>query len=170
MEADHIINLPCVKTHFIAHFTMAMKNLFGVVNPVDRRRTGNLDVHRYPQVWSQIAEVNQHITPTLNILDGHEALITGGPTIFEEPGPTYATPNVFIVSPDRVAADVMGIALLQTLSPSSEDVTAFAPWASPQIEQAVAHAIGATGPEMLDVSGPTVADLETYMTNARRVS
>jgi uncharacterized protein (DUF362 family) len=168
MEADHIINLPCVKTHFIAHFTMALKNMFGVVNPVDRQRTGNLDIHRYPQVWSQIAEVNQHITPALNILDGHEALITGGPTISDGAGATYAEPNVIIVSPDRVAADVMGIALLQTLSPSSEEVTGYAAWASPQIERAVALGIGATGPEMLDVSGPTVTELDTYLANAAR--
>ena len=40
-------------------------------------------------------------------------------------------------------------------------------WANPQVEQAVAHTIGASGPEALDVSGPTVADLETYLVNAR---
>jgi uncharacterized protein (DUF362 family) len=167
MEADHIINLPCLKTHFIATVTLSMKNLFGLVNPVDRQRTGNLDVHRYPQVWSQIAEVNQQITPTLNILDGHEALITGGPTRTDGAGATYAEPNVIIISPDRVAADVMGISVLQTLSPSSERVTQSTAWANPQVEQAVAHGIGASGPEMLDVSGPTVADLETYLANAR---
>jgi uncharacterized protein (DUF362 family) len=170
MESNHIINLPCVKTHFISHFTMALKNCLGLVNPVDRQRPGNLDVHAEPRLWYQIAEVNQHFTPSLNILDGHEALITGGPTVFDGAGPTYATPNVFIVSPDRIAADVMGIAVLQTLSPTSEEVTGAAAWRLPQIEQAVAHGLGITGPELLDVSGPTVPMLETYMTNARRTA
>jgi uncharacterized protein (DUF362 family) len=170
MEADHIINLPCVKTHFISHFTMALKNCLGLVNPVDRMREGNLDVHSYPRLWSQIAEVNQHFTPSLNILDGHEALTTGGPTRFDGAGPTYEAPNVIIVSPDRIAADVMGVAVLQTLSPSSEEVMGDAVWRLPQIEEAVAHGIGITGPEMLDVSGPTVAMLETYMANAQRTA
>jgi hypothetical protein len=43
-------------------------------------------------------------------------------------------------------------------------------WRLPQIEEAVAHGIGITGPEMLDVSGPTVAMLETYMANAQRTA
>ena len=49
-------------------------------------------------------------------------------------------------------------------------MTAHAAWASPQIEQAVAAGIGATGPEMLDVSGPTVTELDTYLANAARTS
>jgi uncharacterized protein (DUF362 family) len=170
MEADHIINLPCVKTHFISTFTMSLKNMFGLVHPIDRERPGNLDVHRYPQLWSQIAEVNRHITPILNILDGHEALITGGPTRAEPPGPSYAEPHVFIISPDRVAADVMGIALLQTLSPTSEDVTRDAAWANPQIAPCVAADIGVHGPDELDVAGPTVTNLDAFLANARRTS
>ncbi len=169
MEAEHIINLPCLKTHFIAYFTLSLKNSLGLVNPVDRMRTGNLDVHT-DRLWAQIAEVNAHFTPSLNILDGHQALITGGPTRFDGAGPTYDTPNVIIVSPDRIATDVMGISVLQTLSPSSEEVTQRAAWQMPQIQQAVDHGLGITGPEMLDVSGPTVTMLETYMTNARRTA
>ena len=169
MESTHIINLPCMKTHFIAHFTMALKNWLGIVNPLDRRRTGNLDVHQYPRLWAQIAEVCAHVTPSLNILDGHEALITGGPTVSDGDGPTYAAPNVFIVSADRIATDVMGVGVLQTLSPTSEEVTQYAAWSLPQIRGAVALGVGITGPELLDVSGPTVPDLATYLANASAI-
>lgn len=162
VEATHIINLPCIKTHFISHFTMALKNCLGLVNPLDRRRTGNLDTHAYPRLWSQIAQVNQAFTPSLNIMDGYEALTTGGPTRTDGAGPTYEEPRVAIVSTDRIATDVVGIAVLQTLSPPSEEVTQYRAWASPQIQQAVALGNGITSPDMLDLSGPTVPRLEEY--------
>jgi uncharacterized protein (DUF362 family) len=168
-SADHIINLPCVKTHFIATFTMSLKNVLGLVNPVDRRRTGNLDVHRYPQIFIQTAEVNAFITPSLNILDGYQALITGGPTRTDGAGASYADPKAIIVSTDRIAADVTGIAVLQTLSPSSEEVTQSAAWANPQISYAVEHGNGITSPAMYDLSGPTVPEIETYRDLATRV-
>lgn len=44
-QADHIIAMPCVKTHFIATYTMSMKNIIGIVNPLDRSRTANLGNH-----------------------------------------------------------------------------------------------------------------------------
>ena len=168
MEATHIINLPCVKTHFIAHFTMSLKNALGLVNPVDRRRTGNLDVHQYPRLWNQIAQVNQGLTPSLNVLDGYRALITGGPTIRDGAGPTYADPKVYIVSTDRIAADVTGIGVLQTLSPASEEVTRRAAWASPQIAAAVAAGVGIDTPDLLDLSGPTVPMIADYLDRATR--
>jgi uncharacterized protein (DUF362 family) len=162
VEADHIINLPLVKTHFITTFTMSLKNVLGLVHPVDRRREGNLDVHRKPNIYNQSAQVNEFITPSLNVLDGFYALTTGGPTRNEAPGPTYAEPRVFIASTDRIAADVTGIAVLQTLSPDSEEVTQHAAWNNPQITAAVDHAVGITSPDEYELSGPTVPEIDTY--------
>ncbi|MCC7540716.1 MAG: DUF362 domain-containing protein [Deltaproteobacteria bacterium] len=162
VEADHIINLPCVKTHFISGFTMSLKNVFGLVNPLDRRRAGNLDVHVTSRLWRQIAQVNRFVTPSLNILDGYEALITGGPTRRDGAGATYASPHVIIVSSDRIAADVTGIAVLQTLSPRSEEVTQSAAWANPQIAAAAADGIGIGSPDLYDLSGPSVPSIEEY--------
>lgn len=169
MEATHIINLPCVKTHFISHFTMSLKNVLGLVNPVDRRRVGNLDVHVPARLWLQIAQVNQALTPSLNILDGYRALITGGPTVGDGDGPTYADPKVYIVSTDRIAADVTGIGVLQTLSPTTEEVTRRNAWASPQIIAAVAAGNGIASPDLLDLSGPTVPMIADYLDRATRV-
>jgi uncharacterized protein (DUF362 family) len=141
---------------------MALKNVLGLVNPLDRRRSGNLDVHRLPRLWAQISQVNQFVTPSLNILDGHQALITGGPTARDGAGPTYASPKVLIVSTDRIAADVTGIAVLQTLSPSSEEVTQWAAWANPQIAQAARDGLGITGPDQYDLSGPSAPMIDEY--------
>jgi uncharacterized protein (DUF362 family) len=171
VEADHIINLPCMKTHFISEFTMSMKNMIGLVHPGDRRRAGNLDVHVIPRLWKQIAQINKHITPSLNILDGYEALIQGGPTVRDGRGPAYASPKVIIVSADRVATDVTGIAVLQTLSPAVEEITQSSAWRSGQIRQATRDGIGLRNPMQLDLSGPTVppAQFAEYLANAQRV-
>lgn len=162
-SATHVINLPCVKTHFIATFTMSLKNCLGIVHSDDRRRAGNLDVHVLSRLWPQIAQINKAYTPSLNILDGYQALTTGGPTPREGAGPTIEEPKVVIVSTDRIAADVTGIAVLQTLSPSSERVTQYRPFNNPQIRAAIAAGgLGISGPAAYDLSGPTVPMLETY--------
>lgn len=164
--ATHIINLACIKTHFIATFTMCLKNCLGLVHATDRARDGNLRVHT-SALYRQIAQINKAFTPSLNILNGYQALITGGPTPRDRSpsgnGPTIADPKVVIVSTDRIAADVTGIAVLQTLSPPNERVTQTPPFSNPQIRAAVAAGgLGISGPEMYDLSGPTVPMLDTY--------
>ena len=71
VEADVIINLPIMKTHFITGFTMAMKNIIGLCHPEDRARAGNLDYHA--NIHNKIAQLNQHVTPTLHLLDAYLA-------------------------------------------------------------------------------------------------
>ncbi len=171
MQADHIINLPCMKTHFISEFTMALKNMIGLVHPADRRREGNLDVHRVPRLWMQISQINQQITPSINILDGYEALVQGGPTVRDGRGPRYASPKVIITSADRIATDVTGVAVLQTLAPAVEEVTQSTAWRSGQIRQAIRDGIGIRNPNNYDLAGPTVpeAQFAAYLENASRV-
>ncbi|MBJ95288.1 MAG: hypothetical protein CMP23_12570 [Rickettsiales bacterium] len=163
VEADHIINLPVVKTHFISTFTMALKNLIGLVHADDRRREGNLDVHITAgnKLYRQIAQLNQRITPTLNILDGWEAVTRGGPTIGgnSEEG----EPGLLVVSTDRIATDVVGLAILKRFAHSSEEVHDFDIWENPQIVEAVEAGIGINGPEDFEISAPSVSDLEDYL-------
>lgn len=165
VEADHVINMPCVKTHFIAHFTMSLKNAIGLVHPVDRKREGNLRSHdtHSGRLWRQIAQLNAAFTPSMNILDGHRSLITGGPNAGHGYGAaeaTYADPKIVIASRDRIAADLTGVALLQTLSPESEAVTHHSAWRQPQIESAVAHEVGLTEAGHFDLAGIGVDEIE----------
>jgi uncharacterized protein (DUF362 family) len=160
--ASHIIILPCMKTHFIATFTMSLKICLGLVNATDRARTGNLDTHVASRLWNQIAQINTAYTPSLNILNGYQALITGGPTPTDGAGGTTGDPKVVVVSTDRIATDVTGIAVLQTLSPRTERVTQTAPFANAQIRAAVAANLGITGPGAYDLSGPTVPMIDMY--------
>lgn len=162
VEADVLINLPIVKTHFISTFTMGMKNLIGLVNADDRRRTGNLDQHVTSgnKLYRQIAQLNQSITPTLTFLDGWEAVVRGGPTMWDGPGGLVDAPGVMIVSADRIAADVTGLALLKRYAVSAEDVHDWGVWENPQIVEAVEAGVGIDGPDEYEASGPTVEDLD----------
>lgn len=170
-SADHHIILSCVKTHFIAQITMSLKIALGLVHAEDRARDGNLKNHDTKVLFKQTAQINQAFTPSLVITDGYKAVISGGPTKRDVPsgapssftGGITGDPKVFIVSTDRIAADVAGIAVLQTLSPDYEEVMATKPFENPQIKAAIAAGLGITDASAFDLSGPTVPELETYL-------
>jgi uncharacterized protein (DUF362 family) len=165
VQADVIFNLPIVKTHFISQFTMGMKNIIGLVNADDRRRPGNLDTHVTAgnKLYRQIAQLNMHITPTLTFLDGWEAVVRGGPTTTDGAGGQEDSPGVHIVSTDRIAADITGLAVLKQYAKSNERVHNTDVWDNPQIVEAVIAGVGISGPDEYEASGPTVPDLETYL-------
>jgi uncharacterized protein (DUF362 family) len=106
------------------------------------------------------------------VADGYSAVISGGPTVNDKPsgapsgwkGGITGDPKVFIVSTDRIAADVAGIAVLQTLAPAYEAVNKTKPFANPMIKAAIAAGgLGISDASEFDLSGPTVPDLATYL-------
>ncbi len=168
-QAHHIIAMPVVKTHFIATFTMGMKNVIGIINPVDRSNMNNLGQHTTAggKLYRQTAFMNKAgPNVSLVVLDGWNALIAGGPTPRDANGAARtAEPHVVIISRDRVAADLTGVALLKTLSPRTEAITRTAAWSNPQIAAAVAAGIGLTDRAMYDLSGPSVANIDALRMN-----
>lgn len=174
-SADHQIILSCVKTHFISTVTMSLKISLGLVHATDRAREGNLKNHDTSILYKQIAQINKGITPSLVIADGYSAVISGGPTVNDKPSGAPSTwrggitgdPKVFIVSTDRIAADVAGISVLQTLSPAYEAVMKTKPFANPMIKAAIAAGgLGIADASAFDLSGPTVPELATYLAKA----
>lgn len=170
--ADHHIILSCVKTHFIATITMSLKIALGLVHADDRARDGNLKSHDTAILHQQVAQINRAFTPSLVIADGYSAVISGGPTMNDRPSGAPSTfkggitgdPKVFIVSTDRIAADVAGIAVLQTLSPAYEQVMKYKPFANPTIKAAIAAGgLGIADASAFDLAGPTVPALDTYL-------
>ena len=149
VQANVIINLPCVKTHFISTFTMGMKNIIGLVNPVDRAREGNLKWHvtEGNKLYKQIAQLNRHITPTFTILDGYRAVVRGGPNIDGDPPGLTRYARCVIASPDRIAADATGVALLKLHAVEGEAVHDTSVWENPQIAEAIAAGVGIAGAE-----------------------
>ena len=149
---------------------MGMKNIIGLVNPADRQRTGNLDVHVTSgnKLYRQIAQLNEHITPSLTLLDCWKAIIRGGPTPGSASSAGGGLPSedgnlTAVASTDRIAADVTGLAILKTVAVAGERVHSYGVWDNPQIAEAVASGVGITGLDQYEVSGPTVPNLQDYL-------
>ncbi len=65
-----------------------------------------------------------------------------------------------IISRDRVAADLTGLALLKTLSPSYEAIQSTTARANRQMFRALESAVGITSMDQFDLSGPSVAQID----------
>ncbi len=175
-QADHIISLSVAKTHFIATFTMSMKNMIGIINPVDRSRSSNLGNHSTAgdRLYKQTAFMNK-AGPNLSlvVLDAHQALISGGPTPTDRPpsapasfmGGVTAEPHCVIISRDRLAADMTGVGLLKTLAPTYERIRSTTVWNNKQVSVAMNAGLGINDRAMYDLSGPTVMNLDAIRAN-----
>lgn len=104
-DADVVINMPVIKTHRFAEFSCSLKNFVGAVHPRYRP-----SVTFWTGDWHErIAEVNLAVHPTLTVADGTMTMIEGGPT-----SGTAAQTDLLICSGDRVAVDLVAIALLRS--------------------------------------------------------
>ena len=104
-DADVVINMPVIKTHRFAEFSCSLKNFVGAVHPRYRP-----SVTFWTGDWHErIAELNLAVHPALTIADGTTTMIEGGPT-----SGTAAKTDLLICSGDRVAVDVVAIALLRS--------------------------------------------------------
>ena len=168
--ADHIVAMPCVKTHFISTYTMSMKNQIGIINPQDRSPPSNLGNHSTAsdKLYRQVAFMNKAgPNVSLVVLDGWQALVSGGPLPSNAPprAPAgwvaqVADARVVIVSRDRVAADLTGLALLKTLSPSYEAIMTGTARANRQMSRALASGVGISSMDQFDLSGPSVSNID----------
>lgn len=143
LDATHVINLACAKTHFISGATLALKNFLGLVHATDRMRDGNLRSHDREKLPHQIADIHRAVRARLHIVDGFRALVTGGPTPTSGDGPTIVDARTVIASTDPVACDVAGIQLLQEHAPSSEAIAGIDPWDQPTVAGAIVGNVAA---------------------------
>ena len=156
-EVDHVINVPALKTHDIAVFTMAMKNLFGWVHPDTR----NTQVHGHPdndndpdRPLRMFAQMNLAFDPVLQVMDAMTIRTTGGPT----PPGDIAETGLVILGKDRVAVDAVGLALLQVVGtePHIEDRSV---WEQIQLAEAARIGVGVSGPDEITLIGEGVEEL-----------
>jgi uncharacterized protein (DUF362 family) len=89
-DMDKIINVPVLKTHYLARVTLAMKNLKGFLRREDKPRF-------HSHLVGAIVELNKLVKPYLNIVDG---------TLAEIP---VLVAGRDIVATDSVAASLMGL-------------------------------------------------------------
>lgn len=130
-EADVLVNVPVVKTHAYATYSICLKNLVGVTHPRYRPYRVN------PAKWEEVvAEMNLAAHPVLNIVDATRCMIAGGPV-----GGTAATTDAIIASGDRVAADAVGLGLIKSFGKWS-GVTDIGVWDQRQIRRAQELGLG----------------------------
>lgn len=110
-DAECIVQTCCLKTHrYGGHFTISLKNSVGMVE-----RSFMQELHHSPHQRQMIAEINTAYSPDLIIMDGIEAFISGGPM-----EGVRATANVVLAGTDRIAVDVVGVAILRLLGTTPE--------------------------------------------------
>lgn len=128
---DLIVNLPVVKTHRSASYTITLKNFIGCTHL--RQRPYLIDADHWEEL---IAEFNAAYTPDINIVDATVAMIEGGPW-----KGTPAKTGCIIASGDRVAADITGLGLIRSFG-RWEPVTSKSVWEQKQIVRALELGIG----------------------------
>ena len=177
---DHVINVPVIKTHFQAWFTMSMKAFVGMSHHNTRmefhrtyvgggkglgdqnwtrssRRRGvkhdpAQEAREIAPFINKIAELNLGIAPSLNILDGSVSFVYGGPS----EGDT-AEPKIIVASRDRIAADATGVAVLKNIG-TEERLQSRSPWDTPFIKHGIKIGLGIDSVQKLNLKSEGLDD------------
>jgi uncharacterized protein (DUF362 family) len=121
---DKLIILPCLKTHFMAAYTGALKLSVGLMKPRER-----LALHAR-NLQPKIGELNSVIRPDLILMDARKCFITKGPM-----SGTVREPGLVLASTSRVATDIEGVKIIQSFEGS--DLAGIVPEELPQIKRAI---------------------------------
>jgi len=115
-DAPIIINFACIKRHFLARMSTALKNNVGTIagsgGTQSRGYLHNLSGTRFLQ---EIAEIAGLINPELTIVDARSILIGNGPFSTMPGAQILRGVNWLIMSGDMVAVDVYCSMFLQSL-------------------------------------------------------
>lgn len=156
-RADLVVNLPVVKTHRSASYSICLKNFIGCTHLQQRPYLVDRD-H-----WEElVAEFNLACRPDLNIVDGTVAMIEGGP--WEG---TPASTGLVIASGDRVAADAVGLGVIRSFG-RWEPVTEKGVWEQRQLRHALLLGIGKGRGEIVLRTGSGDGRFRELMAAVRR--
>lgn len=147
-KVDTVVNLPVIKTHAYATYSICLKNFVGATRSTHRPYFVN------PLRWEEVvAELNLAWRPDLNIADGTKVMVEGGPW---EGRAEEA--NLVLASGDRIACDVVGLAVLKSFG-RWQRILSSSPWETRQVKRAVELGIGArSGKELELVTASLDAD------------
>ncbi len=146
LDTECLVSTCCLKTHqYGGVFTLSLKLHVGVV-PTSRHGYDYMrELHGSPDQRKMIAEINEPFKPALVVLDGIDAFVDGGPMTGKR-----ARGEVFLASADRVATDVVGVAILKSLG-SNESIMKRKIFEQEQISRAVELGLGASSPSEIDL-------------------
>jgi uncharacterized protein (DUF362 family) len=155
-KVDFWLNLPVIKTHRSASYSICLKNFVGCTHV--RQRPYLIDANRWEEV---VAELNLAYRPDLNIVDGTVSMIAGGP--WEG---TPARTSLIIASTDRVAADVAGLGVIKAFG-TWEKVAEKGAWEQKQITRALELGIGKGKEEIVLLDAGKGSEFKELMKRAR---
>jgi uncharacterized protein (DUF362 family) len=130
-KVDLVVNLPVIKTHRSATYSICLKNFIGCTHL--KQRPYFVDEAHWEEL---VSEFNSAYRPQLNIVDGTVSMIEGGPW----KGRAERT-DLIIASGDRVAADVVGLGIIKSFG-RWPMVTGKDVWVQRQITRAVEMGVG----------------------------
>jgi uncharacterized protein (DUF362 family) len=156
-KVDIVINLPVIKTHQSASYSICLKNFIGCTHL--KQRPYLVDGAHWEEL---VSEFNLAYRPELNIVDGTVSMIAGGPW-----KGTNERTDLVIASGDRVAADIVGLGVIKSFGRwpmvTEKDV-----WAQRQIKSAVTLGVGSKKGDIRLVTGKGDEGFEELMGNVRR--
>jgi len=173
-KVDKIIAIPVIKTHAIAYFTMSLKIFIGLIHINDRylmhgkhtsyraisraRAQGKEPPKDLPDTYSifakMIVETGLAVNPSLIVMDGTKAFVSGGPAQGDA-----VKPNLIVASRDRIANDVTGLAILKKYG-TEERIQQKSVWEQAQIKRAVELGLGAKELSQMELRSEGVPELE----------
>lgn len=136
-NADTIINVPVMKTHFAALASLSIKNLQGAIPPIEKYMT------HFFGLWQNLINIHHLVKPKLHIIDGLTAQ--------ENFGPVYGTPktmNLIIGGTNPVAVDAVTMRIM-----------GLDPALSPPVQLAHMQGLGSIEPEKINVVGTPVEEV-----------
>ncbi len=141
-EAERLIDLPVIKSHNVAGFTMSMKNFVGAIHKSSRLDPSWLPsttvFHSCGNPSEAVAELNVLVKPDLIVMDGTRSLVSYGEG--DDAGEVRDT-NLVVASGDRVANDIVGLSVIKSfgLWPMVTDKDV---WAQGTIQRALDLSLG----------------------------
>jgi len=137
-QADVIINLPVMKTHFAALVSLSIKNLQGAIAPLEKYMS------HFFGLWQNLVNTHYLVKSDLVIVDGLTAQ--------EDFGPVYGTPkpmNLLIGGTNPVAVDTTTMRIM-----------GFEPALSPPVMMAYMQGFGPIEEEKIQVLGAPVEEVK----------
>ena len=102
MEADVVINLPCMKTHDALGATLGLKNMKGVIHPQDKKR-----FHKWG-LEQCIVDLSHLTLPELTVMDATIGLEGDGPVVGDPVNLGLLLASKDTVALDRICLEIMG--------------------------------------------------------------
>jgi len=143
-QADVIINLPVMKTHFAALASLSVKNLQGAIPPLEKYMS------HFFGLWQNLVNTHYLIKPKLSIVDGLTGQEGFGPVTGTSKPMNLLIGGTNLVAVDATAMRIMGLD----------------PALSPPVMVAYMQGLGPIEPEKIQVIGASVEEVRSAFKEA----